>query len=137
MPNAPTKAKIPNLWKRFFSERILDKVPNKVNPNKVFAVYSEYDSDEYGEYTFILGTEVSEFSNIPEGMIGKTIQQSNYEMRESEDGPFKEVVPKIWKTVWKDNTLRDRRKFETDFESYELDTEETKGKVKLFVGVAS
>ncbi|SMF47413.1 GyrI-like domain-containing protein [Pseudobacteriovorax antillogorgiicola] len=132
-----SKAKIPHLWKRFFAERILEKIPNRVNPQKVFAVYTEYDSDEYGEYTFILGTEVSEFRNIPEGMIGKTIKQDNYEMIQSEDGPFREVVPKVWKKVWKNDKLREKRKFETDFESYEIGDQNQKGTVKLFVGVAS
>ena len=132
-----TKAKIPGLWKRFFSERVLEKIPNKVESNKVYAVYTEYESDEYGRYTFILGAEVSEFSNIPEGLIGKTIKQSNYEVVQSEDGPFKEVVPKVWKSVHKDTDLRDKREFETDFEAYDLESTDQTGSVKLYVGVAS
>ena len=132
-----TKQRIPHLWKRFLEERVIDKIPNRVDSQKVFAIYTEYDSDEYGKYTYIIGMEVSEFSNIPEGMIGKTIKQDNYEMLPSENGPFNEAVPKAWKKARSDADLKDKRKFDTDFVSYDMDEGESKGKVQLYVSIAS
>ena len=131
-----TKAKIPGLWRRFSNENIASKVPLKLDPSKIFAIYTEYDSDEHGAFTFILGVEVPEFSEIPEGMIGKTIKKSNYEVKESDEGPFQEVVSKVWKTVSKDLNLKDRRKYETDFESYDTSEDSSKGTVKVYLSIA-
>ena len=45
---------IPALWQRFMSENIADKIPNK-SSNKVYAVYTDYESDHTKPYTTIIG----------------------------------------------------------------------------------
>ncbi len=128
------KRKIPLLWQRFYEERCFDKIPNKAESTKIYAIYSEYNPDEFGEFTFVLGMEVSDFSHIPEGMIGKTISSANYQVHESEQGPFAEVAPKAWDDVTEQKELQQHRQYDTDFEAYDFGKDS--GKMKIFVGIA-
>ena len=68
--------------------------------------------------------------------FGKTVQANNYEMIQSENGPFEEVVPKVWKTARSDADLKEQRSYRTDFVCYEAENEETKGKAQLYLGIA-
>ena len=42
--------KIPALWARFYSENILDKIPNKKNDFTIIAAYTDIETDENGPY---------------------------------------------------------------------------------------
>ena len=70
---------IPALWNKFFGEGILAKIPNKVSSN-LYSIYTDYEKDHTAPYTTILGCEVENLNEIPEGLIGKTIPEGNYEM---------------------------------------------------------
>lgn len=48
------KGIIPQQWQKFFKEGILEKIPNKASPT-IYAVYTDYESDRNGEYTFLIG----------------------------------------------------------------------------------
>lgn len=128
------KRKIPLLWKRFYDERCFDKIPNKVEPSKIYAIYAEYDPDEFGNFTYVLGMEVSDFSRIPEGMIGKTIGGADYHVQESGQGPLTEVAPQAWDALSSEKSIKKNRKYETDFEVYNFGEDE--GTMRIFVGLA-
>src|ERR1700756_3559863 len=73
---------IGELWGRFMSDNIAHKISGKVN-DKVYCIYTEYETDFMGEYTTILGFEVSKNANIPEGIVLKTIPASTYRVYKS------------------------------------------------------
>lgn len=47
---APSTAKIPGLWGRFFQERIADKIPNKKPAGHLIGAYTKYESDHTGPF---------------------------------------------------------------------------------------
>lgn len=124
-----TKAKIPVLWSRFENERIQDKVPNKKPGSLVYAVYTEYRGDSPEEYTFVLGVEVEDFSNVPEGMIGKTVQSAQYEVMEVDNESLKQRLPRVWVELDKASS---ERLYDTDFEAHDIQ----QGIVKAYIGVS-
>ena len=69
-------------------------------------------------------------------MIGKTVQADHYAKIKSEDGPFEEVIPKVWKAARSDTDLKDKRLYKTDFVAYESDEDGKEGTASLYLGIA-
>jgi hypothetical protein len=65
----PATARIPGMWQRFFTEHVEEQFSQRINPAVHYAVYTDYESDYTGAYTYILGSAVSSKVEIPEGMV--------------------------------------------------------------------
>lgn len=83
---------IPGLWQRFYREHILEKIPNKADQN-TYAIYTDYSRDRMGEYTVVIGAKVKDKSQIPAGMVLKTVRAGQYAVLTSEKGPADTVIP--------------------------------------------
>lgn len=69
----PETAKIGATMQKFFAGDMQAQIMERKNPGTVFAVYTGYESDEHGQYTYFVGEEVNEFKNIPQGFEMVTI----------------------------------------------------------------
>jgi predicted transcriptional regulator YdeE len=105
---------IGNLWGKFMGEGIFEKIPNKISYD-VYGIYTEYESDHTGDYTAIVGCEVSSLEEIPAGMIGIKVPASNYEIFTAK-GKMPECVYEKWTEIWENKELE--RTYVTDFEIY-------------------
>ncbi|KZL91064.1 effector binding domain-containing protein [Clostridium magnum] len=47
------------LWQQFKSQKLGDKIPNKVEANSILGIYTDYENNEKGSYSFIVGFQVS------------------------------------------------------------------------------
>lgn len=99
------EGEIPGLWEDFYHKRILEKIPNKADPN-IYALYTDYSHDRMGEYTVVIGARVKDKSEVPAGMVLKTVPGGQYAVLTSEKGPAESVIPAAWQKVWalEDNT---------------------------------
>lgn len=123
---------IGELWSRFMSEGIIDKIPNKID-STIYSLYTEYESDHNWPYTTILGCKVSSLETIPEGMVSKTIEGDNYAQFVSRGDVTKGHVYDQWVKIWKTDL---GRKYTTDFEVYgEKAQDPTNAEVEIFVAV--
>lgn len=113
--NAPDKAPldIPLHWGKFYSEGILNKIPNKTS-NEVIALYCDYEGDHTKPYSFVIGSPVSSLTIIPEGMVAKTLPATSYAVFNAIGEHPKKLV-ETWGEVWK--TTLDRT-YTGDFEIY-------------------
>ena len=101
------------LWDRFFSENVSEKISNKLS-NDIYSIYTEYETDYTGKYTSILGHKVSSLGNIPDGMIGKTFETSNYK-KITAKGEMPRAIVTTWLDIWaRDKELK--RAYKQDFE---------------------
>ena len=119
-------------WERFRKEGLLARIPNKAD-SAVVALYTDYESDKNGPYTFVIGARVSSIANIPDGMVAKTIPAGRYAMFTSEHGPAARVVYETWKRIW---AAPLDRAYRADFELYDeraADPQNTQ--VAIYVGV--
>lgn len=108
---------IPAQWANFYQEQILEQIPNKKN-SAILALYTQYESDETGTYTFALGTEITEYQTIPNGLEEFEIPESNYIVFTTRKGPVQEVVFEAWQEIW-EWSKKNERAFQTDFELYD------------------
>ncbi len=116
----PAKAKIPGLWKRFFEEAIAGKTPGVLRAGTTFAVYTKYQSDNRGEYSLILSSQVKTLKSIPAGMIGMAIPPARYLVFTAK-GKMPDAVIKTWPSIWKyfEDSSQYRRAYTSDFEIYD------------------
>ena len=103
------------MWRRVMSEKLIEKIPNRADSN-IIAMYSDYESDANGEYTFLIGSKVTSADSVPAGMVLKQVPRSSYAVFTSEKGPVWEVIPKVWQKIWSTPL---ERTFLSDFEVYD------------------
>ena len=118
-------------------EGLLSKIPNKVDSN-ILAVYTDYESDANGAYTFILGTKVSSAGDVPAGMVAKKIPAARYAVFTSEKGPVGKVVPETWSHIWAlpKSASGGNRAYQADFEVYDQRAADSQNaRVDVYVGI--
>jgi predicted transcriptional regulator YdeE len=123
---------IPKQWDRFEKENLLARIPNKVG-SAIVALYTDYESDKDGAYTFVIGARVTSVSTIPEGMVARKIPAGRYAVFTSDRGPAARVVYETWKRIW---AAPLDRAYRTDFELYDdraADPQNTQ--IDVYVGV--
>ena len=128
---------IPQQWDRFMNEGLLGKIPNKVDSN-ILAVYSDYENDANGAYTFLLGARVSSTDRVPPGMVAKKIPAARYAVFISETGFVGKVVPETWSRIWAVPKAEPggNRTYKADFEVYDQRAANPQNaEVSIYVGI--
>lgn len=98
-------AAISELWRRFYYEKVSDKIPNKIS-NDVVSVYTHYQGDHTKPYTVIIGHEVDENNTpVPDGFDGTNINNTNH-IKYTVTGKLPDVVIQKWAEIW--NSGRER-----------------------------
>jgi predicted transcriptional regulator YdeE len=128
---------IPKLWQRVMQEHVLDRIPQKTDPN-LYAVYTDYASDANGDYTLVLGAKVRPETNPPAGMTSKSVPAGRYAVFTSERGPVAKVVVETWKRIWAYYQLpaNGHRAYGADFEVYDQRAADpNNAQVEIYIGV--
>ena len=134
----PQTSKIGELAGRFWNENVAGKISNRKNPGITLAVYTDYDSNEHGDYTYFIGEEVDSLENIPEGLQGLTIPTSQYLKFTTSPGKMPEIVITAWQQIWKMSAedFGGKRAYLADFEVYDqraMDPNNTS--LDIFIGI--
>ena len=129
---------IPQMWQRFYQEHILDKIPNRAD-GSVYALYTDFASNRMGEYTVVIGAKVKDKSQLPAGLVFKTIPAGKYAVLTSDKGPAATVIPAAWLRIGaledKDR-LGGKRAYKADFEVYDpAATDPQNLQADLYVGL--
>lgn len=117
----PQTAQIGATMQKFFSSGMQAQIMERKKPGIVFAVYTDYESDAHGEYTYFLGEEVNSFENIPQGCKDLTIPAAIYAKFTSDPGKMPAVCIDMWQNIWKMKAadLGGKRTYVADFEVYD------------------
>lgn len=105
---------IAELWQKFMSENVADKLPNKVD-DTVYSLYTDYEGDHTGAYTAMLCCKVDDLNAIPEGMIGRSFGGGNYVQFTAKGDLANGLIVKEWQKIW---GMDLDRAFTTDFEVF-------------------
>lgn len=126
----PATAKLPQLWGRFFSEGIADGVPDRLDKNSIFGVYSDYASDDTGFYTVTAGVKVDP-KQSHEGLEKVNVETGEYLVFEGQ-GEMPQAVIQTWGVIWSYFAQKPRykRRYLTDFELYQAHD-----RVAIYIGV--
>jgi predicted transcriptional regulator YdeE len=125
------------LWSRFFAENLPAQIPNR-SSESFFVVYSNYESNEDGDYDYLLGCPVDSIENLPQGMTYAAIATGDYAVFTTETGPVAEVVQAAWKHIWLQSPkeLGHKRAFLSDYEVYDHRAiDPSNAKVEIHIGL--
>ncbi|AZN36187.1 GyrI-like domain-containing protein [Iodobacter ciconiae] len=126
----PTTARIARLWGQFFTENLIDKIPDRLADSPVYGVYSEFENDANGLYDLTAGVSVrqagDDFTHV-------AIEPGSYLVFEGA-GPMPGAVIQAWGHVWTyfEQNPQIKRSYQSDFESYLGPSE-----VHVYIGVAA
>jgi predicted transcriptional regulator YdeE len=133
---ATGQGEIPKLWQRFMQQGTAGKIPNRAEQNLI-VVYTDYESDQNGEYTYLIGSRVTSTTDVPPGLTLKEIPAGSYAILESDKGPAPVVLPKIWQQIWSMSSkdLGGQRAFQSDCEVYPPGYDPQNVQVTLHIGL--
>ena len=119
----PKSAKIGAMWGEYFST-IAPTLPQNT---LAYGVYTNYESDAFGAFDVIAGSEVknSELEKV-------TLAEGNYLCFKA-NGELPQAVIDIWGKIWAyfaDENCKEKRVFNTDYELYLGESE-----AEIYIGV--
>ncbi len=119
------------------SDGVIPKLWGQMARQAGVALYTEYASDEHGEYTFVLGAKADPASDIPEGLTLKTVPSGRYAVFTSDRGPVQKVVVETWLRIWSElPSATNLRSYIADFEVYDQRAADpANAVVDIYVGV--
>ncbi|MCX7342844.1 MAG: GyrI-like domain-containing protein [Proteobacteria bacterium] len=117
----PATGKILLTIQKYFHGALCEKIPNRKNPGVTYCVYTDYESDFTGDYTYFIGEEVESFNDLPEGFVIHTIQSQPYAKFTNGPGPMPGVCIGMWQEIWKmtPEDFGGKRSYIADFEIYD------------------
>ena len=133
-----SSAKIAPTIQKYFRQAVGEEIPNRKNPGTTYCVYTDYESDFTGDYTYFIGEEVKCVVDSMEGFSSIIIPAQNYAKFTSKPGIMPEVCIDMWQNIWKmkSGELGGKRAYLADFEVYDkraLDPSKTV--LDIYVGV--
>ena len=135
---ASGKSKIGPLWQRFMQQNLAAEIPNRTD-SAIIVVYSNYASDEKGEYDYLLGARVASVDNLPAGMTWKKVEPGVYAVVLTDKGEMPGVLQAAWARIWKmpPAELGGKRAFVTDYEIHDQrSANRQSAQVEIRVGLA-
>lgn len=110
---------VPKMWQHAMQQGSLEGIPHRAD-NNITVVYTNYTSDNNGEYTYVLGVRVSAVDKIPDVMMTVAVPAGKYAVVQSDQGSLPEVLPKVWQRInsMAAAELGGQRAFKADYEIY-------------------
>lgn len=127
-------ARIPGLYERFQADVIDQLISQPVRPQQQIAVYADYESNQSGEFTILLGKQVDTEAQVPDQLESVRIDGGKYLHFVGEGSDRAQAVQATWERVWQyfEEDMTYTRAYDTDFEIHD---QASPGKVELFISV--
>lgn len=102
-------------------------------------MYTEFESDEHGEYTYFIGEAVDSIQNQDLSQFRTlTIPASDYQKFTTAPGKMPEIVILSWQEIWKMNEkdFGGKRKYLADFEVYDQRAiDPSRSVIDIYIGI--
>jgi predicted transcriptional regulator YdeE len=123
-------AKIPALWRRFLADKVGEQIPDRSGDAAVLAIYTDYEREDSGPFSVVLGHRVTTLEHVPPGMSGVWLLPGRYLSIEGAGRPF-EYPSEAWQEIRR--FFAHSHAYERAFESdYEIHTAEA---VAIYVSI--
>lgn len=136
--NDPDNAVIGPLVEKYFREKIVNQIANKKNPGTTISAYLNYESDYTGDYTYMIGEEVTDFNSSNDDQEVAIIPAQTYCKFTTDSGQMPNVVIDAWEAIWSMNAedFGGERAYKGDFELYDLRAHDMENAiVDIYIGI--
>jgi len=106
----------------YFHGALWDKIQNRTKPGTTYCVYTDYESDDKGAYTYFIGEEVSSLEGaLPDDFTSMVIPPQTYAKFTTQPAPMPDVIVNAWNQIrtMPSHELGGTRSYKTDFEIYD------------------
>ncbi len=134
----PVTAKIGPIWGQYWQNNIADSILHRVAPGRTIAVYTDYASDEHGDYTYYLGEQVNSLEQSNPLLKSIIIPAGHFVKFTTPWGKMPDVVIAGWQAIWamSPENLGARRAFQADFETYDdRAADPTRACMDIYIGL--
>lgn len=136
----PEKSKIAALAGAYWGGQEGNNIQHRVTPGVTYAVYTDYESDENGEYTYFIGEAVDSFDGQDtERFETLTIPASHYQTFTTPTGPMPDIVIAAWQEIWQmqqPEGFGGKRRYIADFEVYDARAADpSAASIDVYIGV--
>lgn len=135
---SPSMAKIGATIQQYFQNSVPEKITHRKNPGVTYCVYTAYESDVTGNYTYFIGEEVESFEDVSDDLKQLRISDQKYIKFTTEPGSMPEVCIKAWQEIWalSPEMLGSERSYIADFEVYdERASDPTQTVLDIYIGI--
>jgi predicted transcriptional regulator YdeE len=118
----PKTSKIAALAGLYWGSQVAGKFKFRKNPGITYSVYTDFESDEKGYYTYFVGEAVDASADQDLSQFRLiTIPESHYQKFTTESGKMPDIVISSWQKIWAMNEkdFGGKRKYIADFEIYD------------------
>lgn len=135
----PETSKIAKLAGLYWGNQVANTIQHRAKPGVTYAVYTDFESDENGEYTYFIGEAV-------ESLEGQDLSQfktmkiptSDYQRFTTDSGQMPEIIIAAWQAIWtmNENDFGGKRRYLADFEIYdERAADPNNAVVDIYIGI--
>lgn len=105
----------------YFKHQIAVQIKTRVRPGVTYCAYTDYESDETGEYTYFIGEEVKSLEGQCKTLQDLVVPAQTYAKLTAGPGAMPAVCIDAWKDIWSmsRSDLGGKRSYLTDFELYD------------------
>lgn len=123
---------------QYFHQQLFEKISYRKKPGTTFCVYTEYENDYMGEYTYFIGEEVISIDQVSESLSTLIIPPQKYAKFTTHPGSMPNVIVEAWQKIWQMSSkeLGGSRRYHTDFEIYDERAQDHQNIVlDLYIGI--
>ncbi|NKB47285.1 MAG: AraC family transcriptional regulator [Legionellales bacterium] len=135
----PETSKIAELAGLYWDNQLANNIQHRAKLGITYAVYTDFESDENGEYTYFIGEMVESLLNQDlEKFKTITIPASSYQKFSTEPGKMPEVVISAWQEIWtmRESDFGGKRRYVADFEIYDQRAADSNNTVvDIYIGI--
>lgn len=120
---------IGGLWESFYGKGFYEAIPAD-RRGRVLGIYSNYESDENGDYDMTVACELTAEADLPETFTVRSIPAGRY-AKFVIRGDVQQALVQFWQELW---GMDLNRSFRADFEEYqEMSGEEAE--IHVYIGL--
>lgn len=135
----PKTSKIATTAGMYWNQNIANRFTHRKKPGVTYAVYTEFESNEHGEYTYFIGELVDDYDDQSNLDFTKlTIPTSRYQKFTTASGQMPNIVISAWQEIWQMESadFGGTRKYIADFEVYDQRASDLNNAVvDIFIGI--
>ena len=125
---------------KYVQEGLAERIRSRKNPGTTLCVYTHYENNFMGEYTYFIGEEVTAFDDGGEDFEKLIIPSQMYVKFTNGPGPMPHVCIHAWQDIWAMDTatLGGSRAYIADFEVYDARSHDPQNvTLDLYIGIRS
>lgn len=135
----PLVNKISLTVQKYFHNELARQIKHRKTTGVTYCVYTDYESDVNGDYTYFIGEEVTDFNDQEEIFTCLTIPAQSYQKFTNDPaGPMPAVCIDLWKKIWtlSPAEMGGERSYIADFEVYDERSRDHQNVVMdIYIGV--